>query len=241
MKISQTLQIVATLILGLGPVSGHAQTYYYSGPVSGFTEVDLTPGAGSIGGFRTYFGTLTETLYYDPVTLTIREVGSVTVSPFSGSFDIVGTDPPFSGPHGEGVVLGSATLTVGNSGSFSFDRTGGLFPNGASDLLVPVSGFGIYQGQEFSGSWNIDLYRLATSIDAISPTSLTFSEFNEWNGRGGAVVMPGIGRGGLIDGTSDGVYYYSWQLNSAVATVPEPNSLSLLVLGLSALAFLRRR
>lgn len=65
--------MLATLILGLGLANGQAQseTYYYSGPVngandgSGFTEVDLSPNGGS-GGFVADFGTLTETITYNP-------------------------------------------------------------------------------------------------------------------------------------------------------------------------------
>ena len=245
MKSTRTLQIVATLILGLGQVTGHSQTYFYSGPVSGYTEVDLSPNGYGSGGFNTFFGTLTETLYYDPVAQTLQEVGSVTVNPASGSFNIVGSSfvYPYTGEYG------SATVTVGNNGSFSFDHTtsdvtpGGSGEGGSSQALelhVPVSGSGIYNGQAFAGSWNIDLPVFAR-ISALSPTSLTFSEFKAPLPFGfhGVPVVPGTD---LYDAISDGTYYWSWELDSAVATaVPEPNSLSLLGLGLSALAFLRRR
>ena len=240
MKTYGTLQIVATLILGFGLVTGHSQTYYYSGPVSGYTEVGLTPGSGAVGGFLASFGTLTETLQYDPMAQILEEVGSVTVNPSIGSFNIVGNAPPFSGPHGELTMLGSANLTVGNNGSFSFDRTIQL-SFGGGDLLVPVSGSGVYAGQAFAASWNIDLHNIGTQIIAVSPTSLTINEQNVTGGYG-EYVIPDIGGTGLCDGTSDGEYYYSWQLDNVVAmAVPEPNFLALLVLGLSALAFLRPR
>ena len=243
MKFTRTLQIVGILILGLGQVTGHSQTYSYSGPVSGWTEVDLTPsGYGDRGQFVTTFGTLTETLYYDPVAQTLREVGSVTVNPASGSFNIDGNS--FVYPYT--WEYGSATLTVGNNGSFSFDHTtfdvtpggGGIgLSSQASELHVPVSGSGIYNGQAFAGSWNIDLL-VGTEISALSRTSLTFSEFRASGADHGVPVVPGTD---LCDAISDGTYYWSWGLDSAVATaVPEPNSLLLLGLGLSALAFLRR-
>jgi hypothetical protein len=240
MKISRTLQIAATLIPGLAPVTGHAQsqTYYYSGPVSGYTGVDLSPdGMGyDSPGYDVTFGTLTETLYYNPAAQTLEQVGSVTVSPSSGSFNIEG-----------GIFTpgesGSATLTVGNNGSVSFDNTFGGFAIGSgvsygSSLSVPVSGSGIYNGEAFSGSWNIYIPLFAEPV-AISLTSLTFSEFAFEGAQQGSLVIPGTD---LVDGVSDGTYYYSWQQENAVASaVPEPNSLALFGLGLPALAFWRRR
>ena len=235
MKISRTLQIAATLILGLGPVTGHAQTYFYSGPVSGWTEVDLSPQGLGAGGFIATFGTLTETLYYDPVALTLREVGSVTVNPSSGSFDIRGyiNWPP--------VETGSATLTVGNNGSVSFDRMTGWRggPSSSDPLVVPISGSGVLDGQAFAGSWNLDI-DVSTKFIAASPTSLTFREADVSGSQQAGTrgyVIPGTD---LVDAVDDGTYYYSWHLDSVVAAVPEHNSISLLVLGLSALAFLRR-
>jgi len=229
-------------ILGMGPATGNCQiqTYSYSGPVTGYAEVDLSPyGVGS-GGFVTAFGTLTETLYYDPAAETLEQVGSVTVNKPSGFINI------FSSPYFP-REFGSATLTIGNGGGISFDNTfsGVVSGGGASsvdNLLVPVSGSGTYNGQAFAGNWSIDI-PLTAQVSAASPTSLTFSE-SAWQGaQQGQQVIPGTD---LKDAASDGTYYYSWQLSSIQAaalpaSVPEPNSLELLCLGLSALAFLRRR
>lgn len=248
MKIHQTFQVVAALILMMGSVTGQSQiqAYYYSGPVIGYTEVDLTPSSGYSGGFSVTFGTLTEILYYDPVTQTVtNEVGSLSFSPASGSFDIVRFSP---WPQ---AVVGSANLTVGDNGSFSFNRTPApsIFgnPSRSSILHVPVVGYGSYEGQAFSGSWNIDI-SLNLTVDAVSSESLTFSELagNSAYGlgaSGGYVVIPGIGpTGGLKNGTDDGTYYYRWQLDHVEATaVPEPNSIALSGLGLLALTLLRRR
>jgi hypothetical protein len=236
-KFARTLQISATLILGLVPISGHSQIYYYSGPVSGYIQVGLTPAPGYIGAFVASCTTLTETLYYDPIAQTLEEVGTVTLSPYSGSFnmvEVVGTEPT-----GPGGVVGSATLTVGNNGIVSFDNyqdiNGGAF---YSPLLIPVSGSGIYQGQAFSGSWDIAIPSIETQIIAASPTSLTFSEFNV--GMGAPYGIPVLD--GLMTGTDDGTYYVGWQVNSIVATAaPEANFISILGLGLLGLAFMRRR
>jgi hypothetical protein len=247
MKFTRTLQIVSMLILGIGQASGSLQIYDYSGPVSGYTEVDLTPYGVGNGGFSTTFGTLTETLYYDPVAQTLEEVGSVTVNPSTGSFNIAGS---FIDP-GD---IGSATLTLGIGGSFSFDHTTfGVTPGGGgvslgqdSELHVPVSGSGIYNGQAFSGSWNIDLL-VAAEISSVSPTSLTFSEggapnFSGVNATQGSYVIPGTN---LKDAISDGTYYWSWETGGVATAVPELRNYSLYsAVGLLVLAFfssIRRR
>jgi hypothetical protein len=221
-------------------------TYSYSGPVGGWTGVDLSPAGQGSGGFVASFGTLTETFYYDTVAQTLETVASVTVNPSSASFLM--QNAPYLPPES-----GSATLTVGNNGSLSFNAT--AYPGGTfyPTLYVPVSGSGTYNGQAFSGSWSFAI-PLFGQVTALSPTSLTFSEYQEPNGNYGPGSI-GVGRGvpGVIPGTDlndaqgDGTYYYNWQLNSAVATaVPEPTTLVLgapllLLFGKSAWRRLRKR
>jgi hypothetical protein len=209
MKFTLSLKIAAALILGIFHVRGGVLTYEFSGPVSGGIRVPLTTGGdegrGSWG--PAVFGTITETLYYDPTAQTLRQVGSVTVSPSSGSFNFVN----------EGVVLGSATLTIGNNnGSFSFDHTASGVQKPFNDLLLlPVSGSGIYLGKSFSATWNMEM-RLYTQVLAVSATSLTFSQLpgNPPSGLGLIFnVVPGTD---LYDG-EDGGYVYDWELGPAVA------------------------
>jgi len=249
MKISRSFsKLLTAFLLGFGPVTGYSEieTYYYSGSVSGYTEVDLTPEGFGVGGLDATFGALTETVYYDPVAQTLQTVGSVTVivNPSSGSFNIRSM-PPFP------EESGSATLTVGNNGSFSFNTAFALHGSDLSgDLLVPVSGSGIYNGQAFTGNWNIDI-PLAFHIISDSPTSLAFSESAWEGGSHGQNVVPETD---LEDGTGDGTYYYSWQLTDAVATavpdpatpVPEPatpamNLMLLIPFGASAFRQLREK
>jgi len=239
MKIGRKLLLLGTLILGLGQGIGRSQTYYYTGPITGYIDAELTPGGHGQGGFQATFGTITETLYYDPIAQTLEQIGFITVSPFNGSFNI--TSGPFPI-----VVMGSATATVGNSGSIPFDITFagagiGTYSTGPS-LLVPVSGSGIYNGQPFSGNWNLYM-NLGLDISAVSPTSLTFTEHPvsgpSLGESPGQPVIPGTD---LSTGNNDNNYFYSWSQNSIQAmAVPEPDSISLLAFGVSALALLRPR
>ena len=66
-------------------------TYVFSAPVSAHTAVALSFGSGSLGGgSQITFGTLNETLYYNPIAGTLRHVGSVTFNPTSVFFTIFG-------------------------------------------------------------------------------------------------------------------------------------------------------
>ncbi|MGD0812269.1 MAG: hypothetical protein ABSA83_01585 [Verrucomicrobiota bacterium] len=239
MKITEVLRIMATLVIGLVPIGGLAQiqTYHYSGAVNGWADVDLSPSGLGAGGFEATFGALSETLYYNPTAGTLEQVGSVTVNSSSAPVNIQGS---IFAP-GEG----SATLTVGNNGSVSFDdiftgvSLGG--PETGTTMLVPISASGVYDGRAFTGNWDIDIQNYLT-IDAVGPTSLTFSEasLDSFSAGQGVSVVSGTD---LRDATSDDTYYYSWDVDAlAVTAVPdEANSLALLGLGLSALALFRRR
>jgi hypothetical protein len=247
---SRTLAAAALLCLGLGAFSGVAQTqiYIYSGPISGFTDVNLTPNGLGIGGFEADFRTINETLYYNPLAQTLQEVGTVTLSPSSQSINI-------SSSGFQNVGSGSATLTVGTGGSFSFNTTFtsvGSSSDPIANLLVPVSASGSFNGHAFSGSWDLDLPLVLTSFSA-SPTSLTFSEAqfpNPYPGQSGAqqgqtvLTVPGTSVN-LADGESDGTFDYEWQQDpvaEAVAPVPDnENTMAMLAFGLFALVFFRRR
>ncbi len=223
---------MALLILGLGQVIGQAQiqTYSYTGPITAQADVDLTPGPGYVGGFVVDFSSITETLSYNPVAQTLHETGTVTLSsPSSGSFNIVNTLGFGGGP------AGSASVTVGNGGSFSFDYTASAqYPGGTTlggILDVPVSGSGTYNGQAFSGSWNVQL-PINTEIVADSATSIDFIQYgNTGPGQSSEVpsqeVVPVQGLGnGLQDGSDDDNYFYSWSQDPCLtAAVPETGSM----------------
>jgi len=242
MKFAPTLPIMAAMMLWVMDASAQSQlqTYYYSGPVNGQMDVGLSPGAGYSGQFEAYFGNVTETLYYDLGAQTLEEVGSVAVSPASGSFDMDSTlfYPPTS--------VGSANLAVGFKGSISFDilftgnpRVPGSLPT-SGDFLVPVSGSGLYEGQAFSGNWNVDLPLSLRIISATSGT-LTFSQYAGISGTGSVFGQPVLPNG-LMDGAGgDDTIFYSWNQNSVTATVPEPGTVGLTAIGLASAACLLRR
>ena len=223
-----------------------AQIYTLSAPVSGRSEVDLSFGPGSSGSMRTSFGTLTETLYYDPFAQTLRQVGSVNLNPPSGSFSMeyfAWLGPSSSPP------TGTAKLTIGlGTGLLTFDSGTQPVSPGANQcfwtLSLPVSGVCtiVNNGQTNSGlvNYSVDL-SLATIVLSASPTNLVISE-SATAGAIGATKVADVGGVALYNGTDDNIYYYSWNLGSVTATpTPEPGSLVLLGFGATMLAFLRRR
>lgn len=219
----------------LSQTTGLCASYFYSGQVSGYVDAELTPGGMGQGGIHVVFGTLTETLIYDPVAGTLQEIGSVTISPSSGTFDIIHYYPfPSKG------VVGSATLNIGENNTISFDRTLVLNNNhGGGALKVPVSGSGVYNGEAFSGSWDLEV-PIYTYILEVTSTSLTFSEQGRY-AQYRKYVIPGTD---LATANNDGTYYVNWQLDSAVAQVIVPDGgATFVLLGVAfiGLAALRRR
>ncbi len=69
---------LALLLISFGfVVSGYCQTYFVSTGVGGSCQLAMNDQTGDNPGIGTNvsFGTLNETLYYDPVNDTLRQVG----------------------------------------------------------------------------------------------------------------------------------------------------------------------
>jgi hypothetical protein len=238
MKSNQLLRIVAGAMLCLGQVTAYSQNqiYQYSGPINGYTEMDLAPIEGGVGGTATTFGTLNETLTFNPVAQTLDEAGTVTVSPTSGSFQM------YTSFIAGSTLVGSATLTVGDgSGTFSFDTGpitafgsggGGYGFNGT--IQIPINGSGIYNGNAFSDSWFLD--QPVQTFITPGPTSAAISE----NGNGGSDFGEGAFPAGLAPYTLDNTSSSHWELdNVTISAVPEASTTQLLLIAGGALLILR--
>jgi hypothetical protein len=233
---------VAGASISLAAVSGHGQseTFNYSGPINGQVDIGLNPGNGYSGGIESYFGNISETLYYNPSADTIQEVGTLTLGNSSGSFNmskqgLIGGSP-----------VGSGTVNVGNAGVVSFNTTfsaNSSNPNYFSGVLdLPVSGSGTYNGQAFQANWNVDLPMLI-DLENVTSGSLTFTQTT---GNGGSVF--GVPGSPIVDGLYDGyggdnTIDYSWLQDpqSAIAVPDQTSSLALLGLAVASLAVFGRR
>jgi len=228
---------------------GALQDYSFTAPISGYAEIDLSFGADSVGGGVTTFGTLTETLYYDPIAQTLRQVGSVSVSPSSISTTMTG------GLFYPGLS-GTANLTVGDgSGEISFD-TGTQYINSYNgdvgwSLAIPISGTCAVDnnGRLTTGQVNYsENPYLITDLISESPSSLVLSE-QDLTGASPGGPVANIGGVTLFDGVSDNTYYYGWSVGQITATaVPEPDRLALfagalplIYVGICGLWALRRK
>lgn len=247
----QTLRILAALTFGLGTATGYGevQSFFYSGPVTGSMQVGLTPATSQqvFTGFDVTFGTVTEILNYDLTAQTLEEVGSVTVSPSSsGTFNLLGTAEPNGMGGSTNPVVGSASLTVGKAGSFSFDINYILTGDASTPflnvgLLMPVSGTATYLGQAETGTWNLVVPAFPAVISSTS-SALTFTE-----GSTSEYLLPGpSAMPGLVGGDGDDTYDASWFVSGVATAVPEPSPLipglgALLYFGASKLRLLTKK
>jgi hypothetical protein len=234
--LNKPIKIVIAVVLGLAPAIAYSQSYYYTGPVIGFLEVGLNPASteGVFSGFGVNFGTVTETLDYNAAAQTLEEIGSVTISPSaSGVFDLLGNleTGSFNRP-----VVGTASLTVGNNNSFSFDYTYSLLNPSVyqfTGMPIPVSGTATYQGQMLSGTWDLDAMAFPTVLSATS-TTLTFTE-----GNGEVYLLPGPGAmPGIVAGDFNDTYNSSWYVSgiaTAVEDDPVPDETAILPEAIMAL------
>jgi hypothetical protein len=106
----------------------------------------------------------------------------------------------------------------------------------SSALTIPATGSGTFNGEHFSGSWNLQI-PINLMISAANPTSITFSESSPNGAAEGSVVVPGSD---LEDANNDTTYEYSWRVSGEATTVPEPPALVLIAMTLLPLAVLRR-
>ena len=213
MKISKSLNLTVLSFLSIAiPVAGHCQVYTLSTPISGYLTMsvqDLNGPAGSSGGFTFTFSNLTETVYLDPVTQTIRQVGVISGTPTATYISIQETQS-IAGqfPNPPTNVSGSVTVTLApTGGSLSFDTgsrpltwnptSGGYTCDGTVTSLTNFEGSYslVTGGQTYSGSFTYGLFYVSEGVvftfDMVStlgyPASLTLSgTFQVGAGRGPA-------------------------------------------------------
>ena len=250
------LVLALSAVLSQLALPAQGQTYSFSAPVTGSCDLDVMDYSDfSSGQFahatsQISLNTLTETMYYDPVNQTLRQVGSVSLNgPANVSLSFVA--------NAMSPQTGTASVTVDFSfpAVLSFDTTCQSLSGANNEFIlapptIPVTG--IYSilagGQTLTGSFDYSLYfpSLVTDVSDLTPTALAISQTPI--GPTG-FPAPDIARGitadngmqfNLVGGVSDGTYRSSWSLNpAAVNTIPEPEvwqifSLGLFVLGLGA-------
>lgn len=246
-------QILISICLGLSSLS-QAQVYQFTAPIDGFQSAGIfengrSPSQFGAGGILT-FGTLTETIFYDPVAHTMREVGSFTISPTSlyagRSDDRVNT----SGILIPAYMSVAYTFNGGNN-TVSFDtgvknlqdRGNGQFSSGGPlNWVIPYSAYWTlttgsqdYYGW-FSGSYHLEGLK-DTKISQITPDSLVIQQGNNRHtdydhpSQNYSITANGINyiiSNEHFDNTTCQEYYVA---PVTAFAVPEPGSLMLFTLG----------
>jgi hypothetical protein len=195
------------------------QEYQLTMPLTGQQEVSITdwgnnPGIHpNIGSMDWTFSSLSETIYLDPINLTVRQVGVVYLQPATTS------PQTFTDTHDVSGQMVSSSLTISQS-----SQNGGLsFDTGAQPVLwnatthqytynQPLAGnsqitslspiLGSYSlntgGQTYTGTLNYTLqsaYDAPNSFTAFSPgkngSSLTVSGLGDQNGTGSSAFTDG--------------------------------------------------
>jgi hypothetical protein len=234
MNLSKTFAIT---LVGFGiTVSGYSQTFNI------VRQVAPTDASGDFS-FHIGQGTLTETVTIDPVALTIRQVGSLSLPGFGASAQsvrhITTTYPPvFPNPVGR-TVSGDLTLNLSASGpqTASFDRTDHFASNGTFwrfnntvytiNVAATLSYSLTTDNQTYTGTPSINIgigYDLGSYFGTANyPTSIDM-------GPSGMSVQPGL----LWDFTAPN------GLHATAISAPEPTSIGLFGLGSLVLVLLGR-
>jgi hypothetical protein len=144
MKITKTLLGVLAITLAVA-MHAHSQTYQFSAPLSGYLTMsaqDLNGSSGSSGIFTNEFDSISETVYLDTVSNTIRQVGAVFYTSSASNIQfqetqsgVPGTVTVDLGPTGGFIPFdtGVQTMTWDASSSNYMVDTSFLFP-------IPISG-----------------------------------------------------------------------------------------------------
>jgi len=263
--IALNLAAIALTLACCLPFTGNAQTYEYqvTTPIDGwFQQGAADPGEQWIGiGHIFDFGTLCETLFYNPTQNTLRQVGSFTVSStsFSGSWE---DDKVVSGALVPATVSVDYILNNGNN-TVSFDSgveslSGNQTPNPAFTWSIPFSESITVTtgGQDYQcliagivpGGYTM------TTVSDFTPSSIVISQGNqEFEDIGEQYYVDITAANGwsaeIFDGIGDGFLGEGWYVGpvTATAVVPETSifglaagSVSLVVAGVSSIRRVRK-
>lgn len=222
MTIINPFKATALLLLSLSvQLAGRAQVYQLSTPISGsmtMNIMDFAGPSGSSGDFQLNCNSLTETVYLDPAAQTVREVGSISVTPSAQSIVINEIQQvPSQFPNPPESVSGTITvyLAPGGGNVLSFDT--GVQPatwnsasqsyafNGAiGSFLNPIIGSYslVTGGQTYTGTIN---YTLA-NINQYSPGQLSGNSAWTFDQLNSAGYPSAISLGNLGNASQGGVY-----------------------------------
>jgi hypothetical protein len=249
MKNSRFLMLAATFMGCVLSCPGQDYEYQFTAPIIGYFEQSACD-ANTLNGTQTdfQFGTLSETVFYNPTANTVQQIGSFTLNAtsFSGSF---GDPEPY--PNGIPAIVSLVYTLNGGDNTVSFNSgVESLNGNGVNGPPSTALNWSIpfteaitvtTGGESYSAlmSGSVPDAFGTTSISQFTPESIVISQISDpdWNifGAGPTVAISAsdgwsstiIGSGG-----DDGFAPETWQVDPVTAyAVPEPGSLTIFFVG----------